>query len=153
MYSAFIPFSSITVLRNSAKDQDFVAPNIVQRKWEGGWRKRECLLLTVYNQCEEKKWWSVQAYGDFKKDNEEALLIFENVLQTGKDRKEEALLKSTVFKTRNNKSRQTLLFAVSALRLMFWRWDYLECGRAWLVSIDLLEKGAPTKTWRGRTQA
>lgn len=38
----------------------------------------------------------MQACGVFKKDNEEALLIFENVLQNGKDRLEEALLKGTV---------------------------------------------------------
>lgn len=53
----------------------------------------------------------MQACGVFKKDNEEALLIFENVLQNGKDRLEEALLKGTVLKTRSNKSRQTL-FAI-----------------------------------------
>lgn len=63
----------------------------------------------------------MQACGDLKKGNEEALLIFENVLQNGKDRMEEALLKSTVLRTRNSKSRQTLPFTVLASRLMFWR--------------------------------
>lgn len=63
----------------------------------------------------------MQARGDFKKDNEEALLIFLNVVHNGKDRMGEALLKGTVLKPRNNKSRQTLLFAVLASRLMFWR--------------------------------
>lgn len=124
---------------------------MVQRKWEGGWRERQSLFLTVYNQCEEKKLCSLQAHGDFKKDNEEALLIFLNVVHNGKDRMGEALLKGTVLKPRNNKSRQTLLFAVLASRLMFWRWDYLECGRTWLVSIDPLEKGEPTEKWRDRT--
>lgn len=68
-----------------------------------------------------KKLCSVQARRDIKKDNEEALLIFVNVLQSGKDRMKEALLRGTVLKTRNSKSRQTLLFAVLASRLMFWR--------------------------------
>lgn len=137
MYSVFIPFSSIAVLRNSAEDQDFVAPSIVQRKWEGEWRERQSLFLTVYSQHEEKKLCLMQACGDLKKGNEKALLVFENVLQNGKDRREEALLKGTVLKTRNSKSRHC--------HLQFWHQDrcfgdYLECRRTWLVSIDLSEK-------------
>lgn len=89
----------------------------------------QSLFLTIYDQCEGKKLRSVQVHGDFKKDNEEALLIFENVLQNCKERMKEALLKGTVLKTGNSKSRLTLLFAVLALRLMFWRRDYLECRR------------------------
>lgn len=44
-----------------------------------------------------------------------------------------------------------LVFAALASRLMFWRWDYLEHGRTWLVSIDLLKKGEQTERWRDRT--
>lgn len=117
----------------------------------GRWVKGDAVSVAdnLRSVWREKVTFSTSSWG-LKKDNEETLLIFENVLQNCKDGMEEALLKGTVLKTGNSKSRPTLLFAVLASRLMFWRWDYLEYRRTWLISIDPLEKGAPRERWRDR---